>query len=166
MPCIRACRLVLPNDLSDGGAKFRLGVGDDAQGSEIQRGAGALGRGPEHVFVWVGFIQQKRDAPGARRDLMQDRDQLSQDDFGLGCDPGNVAARLGQAGDKPAGDWVVDARHNDGDRRRRALHRARGRRVSNQDHIDTLPDQFLRHVAQMACLAIGIDGLILDVLAL
>src|SRR5206468_1414647 len=34
---------VLPNDLADGGAEFRLRVGDDAQGSEIQRGAGALG---------------------------------------------------------------------------------------------------------------------------
>ena len=96
---------------------------------------------------------------------MQDPDQLAQYIFGQSCNPGNVAPRLGQAGDKPVGDWIVDARHDDWNCLRRPLQRAGARRVSNHDHVDRLVYQFAGHGVQSVHVAIGVDGSILNVLS-
>src|SRR5260221_2265535 len=47
----------LPDDLSDGSVQLRLRAGDDVLGTEFQRSACALGRGPVCRIVRAGFVQ-------------------------------------------------------------------------------------------------------------
>ena len=105
-----------------------------------------------------------RRGPGHH--LVQEPYQLAQYLNLLAGVAGDVSPRLGQTCDEPSADGVREARHDDGYRLCRPLRGAGSLPVSDQDHLDLLPEQFADQGLQTARVTIGIDDSILDVLPL
>lgn len=95
-----------------------------------------------------------RRAPGHH--LVQQPYQLAQHLNLLAGVASDVSPRLGQTCDEPSADCVHEPRHDDGYRLCRPLRGAGGLHVSDQDHLDLLPQQFADQGLQTARVAIGI----------
>ena len=92
----------LSNNLADRGAKLRGCTGDDAQRDKTQRGASALTLGPVSCVQRTACVQQDGNAPGARRDLVQNPDQLPKHLVLLACEARDVAPGLARLRTSPA----------------------------------------------------------------
>ena len=106
--------------------------------------------------VWIFGVLQQRDRCGVWNELAQETKPLRPDIGGQQADPGEIAARLIQAGDEAIPDRIAGGRENDRDCGRCCLGSLRWSGASRRDNnVDSALDEIGRQRSKPVVLALG-----------
>jgi hypothetical protein len=98
--------------------------------------------------AWLAGVAKDGDTPNSWGELLEKLQALPPDLRRRHPQPGDVAARPREAGNKPIGNWVAHESHDNGNRPGRLLRRLHARQRCRDDDVDLELHQFSGQVGE------------------